>query len=167
MSFLFSPYLSQILTELLKFLISLQRIKISIYVCNVHEVIFFLFGMINFTTKDQMQLVGTGFFHVVDWLWPVFKGPVAVPWYFELVKTSFDCQLPHFEVKKWTWLDFTKIVRYIYHLYKIFYSFENIFISFCPKNTILDVFWRVIIRVQKASLNWQDRFTTTGLFAVF
>ena len=43
----------------------------------------------------------------------------------------------------------TKILRYIYHLYKIFYSFENFFVSFCPKNMILDAFWRVIIRVQK------------------
>ena len=45
-----------------------------------------------------------------------------------------------------------KILRYIYHLYKIFYSFENIFVSFCPKNMILDVFWRVIIGVQKTGL---------------
>ena len=35
----------------------------------------------------------------------------------------------------------TKILgRYIYHLYKIFYSFENIFVSFCPKNMILGAF---------------------------
>ena len=72
------PYLSQILTELLTFLISLQRIKISIYVCNVPEVIFPLFGTINFTTKDRSQPVWTGFFRVVDRLGPVFKGPVAV-----------------------------------------------------------------------------------------
>jgi len=65
--------------ELLKFLISLQRIKISIYVCNLHEVIISLFGTMNFTTKDQLQLVWTGFFHVVDRLGLVFKGPVAVP----------------------------------------------------------------------------------------
>jgi len=52
--------------ELLKFLISLQRIKISIYVCNVCEVMIFLFGTINFTTKDWSQLVWTGFFHIVD-----------------------------------------------------------------------------------------------------
>jgi hypothetical protein len=56
-SFPFSPYLSQIFTELLKFLISLHRIKMSIYVCNVHEVIFMLFGMVNFTIKDWLQLV--------------------------------------------------------------------------------------------------------------
>ena len=67
--------------ELLKSLISLQRIKISIYVCNVHEVITFLFGIINFTTKDQSQLVWTGFFHIVDRLGPVFKGSVVVPQY--------------------------------------------------------------------------------------
>ena len=43
----------------------------------------------------------------------------------------------------------TKTLRYIYHLCKIFYSFENILVSFCPKNMILDAFWRVIIGVQK------------------
>jgi len=67
--------------ELLKFLISLQRIKISIYVRNVREVIIFLFGTINFTTKDQLQPVWTGFFRVVDRLGLVFKVPVAVPQY--------------------------------------------------------------------------------------
>ena len=67
--------------ELLKFLISLQRIKISIYVCNVHEVIIFLFGTINFTTKDWLQLVWIGLFRIVDRLGLVFKGPVAVPQY--------------------------------------------------------------------------------------
>ena len=41
----------------------------------------FLFGTINFTTKDWLQPVWTGFFHVVDRLGPVFKGPVAVPEY--------------------------------------------------------------------------------------
>ena len=81
MSLLFLPYLSQILTELLEILISLQGIKISIHVCNASEVILFLFGTINFTTKDRSQLVWTGFFHVVDWLGLVFKGPVAVPEY--------------------------------------------------------------------------------------
>jgi len=64
--------------ELLKFLISLQRIKISIYLYNACEVIIFLFGTINFTTKDQLQLVWTGFFCIVDWLELVFKGLVAV-----------------------------------------------------------------------------------------
>jgi hypothetical protein len=56
MSFPFSPYLYQILTELLKILISLQRIKISIYVCNVREVIFRLFCTVNFTIKDGFFL---------------------------------------------------------------------------------------------------------------
>jgi len=64
--------------EVLKFLISLRRIKIPI---NVHEVIIFLFGTINFTTKDQSQPVWTVFFRIVDRLGPVFKGPVAVPQY--------------------------------------------------------------------------------------
>ena len=81
MSFSFSPYLSQILTKLLETLISLQEIKISIYLCNAHEVILFLFGTINFTTKDRSQLVWTSFFCVVDQLGLVFKGPVAVPEY--------------------------------------------------------------------------------------
>jgi len=67
--------------ELLKFLISLQRIIISIYVCNVREVIMFLFGTIDFTTKNWLQPVSTGFFHVVDRLGPVFKGSVVVPQY--------------------------------------------------------------------------------------
>ena len=67
--------------KLLEVLISLQIIKISIYVCNAHEVILFLFDTINFTTKDWLQLVWTGFFRVVDRLGPVFKGPVAVPEY--------------------------------------------------------------------------------------
>ena len=33
----------------------------------------------------------------------------------------------------------TKILRYIYHLYKIFYSFENIFVNYCPKSMILSL----------------------------
>jgi len=61
---------------------------------------------------------------------------------------------------------YTKILMYIYYLHKIFYSFENIFISFCPKNMILGVFWRVIIGLQKTSLNQQDQFTITSLFSV-
>ena len=69
--------------RLLENLISLQGIKISIYVCNAREVILFSFGTINFTTKDRLQLVWTGFFHVVDRLGPVSKGPVAVPEYFK------------------------------------------------------------------------------------
>ena len=81
MSLPFLPYLSQILTKLLETLISLHVIKIAIYVCNAHEVILLLFGTINFTRKDQSQLVWTGFFHVMDQLGPVFKGLVAVPEY--------------------------------------------------------------------------------------
>ena len=81
MSLPFSPYLSQILTELLETLTSLQRIKISIHLCNLHEVILLLFGTINFTKKDRSQPVWTGFFPVVDRLGPVFNGPVAVPEY--------------------------------------------------------------------------------------
>ena len=81
MSLPFSPYLSQILMKLLETLISLQGIKISIYVCNACEVLLFLFGTINFTTKNRLQPLWTSFFHVVDRLGPVFKGPVAVPEY--------------------------------------------------------------------------------------
>ena len=83
MSLPFSPYLSQILTELLETLTSLQIIKISIDICNLHEVILPLFGTINFTTKNRSQPVWTGFFLVVDRLGPVFKGPVVVPEYLE------------------------------------------------------------------------------------
>ena len=32
-------------------------------------------------TNNRLQLVWTGFFHVVDQLGPVFRGPVAVPEY--------------------------------------------------------------------------------------
>ena len=77
----FSPYLSQILMKLLETLISPQGIGIYIYVCSACELILFLFGTINFTTKDQLQRVWTGFFCVVDRLGLVFKGPVAVPEY--------------------------------------------------------------------------------------
>ena len=83
MSLPFSPYLNQILTELLETLTSLQRIKISIRICNLHEVILLLFGTINFTTKKRSQPVWTGFFPVVDRLGPVCKGPVAVHEYLE------------------------------------------------------------------------------------
>ena len=79
MSLLLLPYLSQILMKLFETLISLQRIKISIYVHNECEVILVLSGTIDFTTKDQLQPVWTGFFRVMDRLEPVFKGPVAVP----------------------------------------------------------------------------------------
>ena len=81
MSLLFFSYLSQISTKLLETLTSLQGIKICIYVCNAREVILFLFGTINFTTKDQLQPVWTDFFCVVDRLGLVFKGPVVVPEY--------------------------------------------------------------------------------------
>ena len=83
MSLPFSPYLSQILIKLLETLTSLQRINIYIHICNLHEVIFLLFGTINVTTKDRSQPVWTGFFPVVDRLGPVFKNPVAVPEYLE------------------------------------------------------------------------------------
>ena len=83
MSLLFPPYLSQILTKLLEALTSLQRVKISIHICNLYEVILLLFGTINFTTKNRSQPVWTGFFPVVNRLGPVFKGPVAVPEYLE------------------------------------------------------------------------------------
>ena len=78
-----SPYLSQILTELLETLTSLQRMKISIHICNLNEVILLLFCTVNFTTKNRSQPVWTGFFPVVDRLGPVFKGTVAVPEYLE------------------------------------------------------------------------------------
>ena len=81
MSLLLSPYLGQISMKLLETLMSLQGIIISIYVCNTREVILFLFGAINFTTKDWLQLVWTSFFRIVDQLGLVFKGPVAVPEY--------------------------------------------------------------------------------------
>ena len=83
MSLPFSLYLSQILTELLETLTSLQRIRISIHICNLHGVILVLFGTINLTTKSRSQPVWTGFFPVVDRLGPVFKGPVVVPEYLE------------------------------------------------------------------------------------
>ena len=79
----FSPYLCQILTKLLEPLTSLQKIKVSIHICDLNEVILLLFGTINFTTKTRSQPVWTGFFPVVDRLEPVFKGPVAVPEYLE------------------------------------------------------------------------------------
>jgi hypothetical protein len=65
-TFHFSPYLSQILTELLKLLISLQRIKISIYVCNVCEVIFRLFGTVNFTIGSLCGATGSHPWEKVD-----------------------------------------------------------------------------------------------------
>ena len=86
MSLPFSPYLSQILTELLEPLPSRRGIKMSIHLCNLREVILVLSGTINFTTKNRSQPVWTGFFPVVDRLGPVFKGPVAVPEYLERSK---------------------------------------------------------------------------------
>jgi hypothetical protein len=91
MSFLFLPYLSQILTELLKLFISLQRIKIYIYVRNVCAVIFKLFGTVNFTIKDQF------FFALWTGYGPLISGSVY---------TGCGCQLPRFEVKNRTGLDF-------------------------------------------------------------
>ena len=67
--------------KLLETLISLQGIKIYIHICNLHEVILFLSGTINFTTKSRSQPVWTGFFRVVNQLGPVFKSPVVVPEY--------------------------------------------------------------------------------------
>ena len=68
MSLPLSPYLSQISTKLFEVLTSLQGIKISIHICNLREVTLLLFGTINFTTKDQSQLVWTGFFGLwTDW----------------------------------------------------------------------------------------------------
>ena len=81
MSLPLSPYLSQILTKLLETLTGLRRIKISIHICNLREVILLLFGTINFTTKNRSQPVWTSFFQVVDWLGLVIKGPVVVPKY--------------------------------------------------------------------------------------
>ena len=69
--------------ELLETLTDLQGIKIFIHICNLCEVILFLSGTINFTTKDQLQLVWTSFFRVVDRLGLVFNGPVAVPEYLQ------------------------------------------------------------------------------------
>ena len=69
--------------KLLETLTNLQGIKIYIHICNLHKVILLLFGTINFTTKNWLQPVWTGFFWVVDRLELVFKGPVAVPEYLE------------------------------------------------------------------------------------
>ena len=61
MSFLFSPHLSQFLMNVLEVLISLQIIKISIYVSKAYEVIFLLFG-----TIISWQKIGC------NWSGPVF-----------------------------------------------------------------------------------------------
>jgi hypothetical protein len=104
MFFPFLPYLSQILTELLKLFISLQRIKISIYVCNVCEVIFKLFGMVNFTIKDRFffccGLIRTG--PKQSGYGPLISGSVY---------TGCGCQLPRFEAKNRTGLDFKTLIE--------------------------------------------------------
>ena len=103
---LFSSYLSQILTKLLETLTSLQGIKIYIHVCSLREVILFLFGTINFTTKNRSQLVWTSFFWVVDRLGPVFKGLVAVPEYLKLsrpVAVASCLVLRKKNRLNWTW----------------------------------------------------------------
>ena len=81
MSFLFSPYLSQILTKLLEVLISLQIIKISMYLCNELEVIFIFIWYNKFYSKGPVATGLDQFYLFVDRLGPVFKGPVAVPEY--------------------------------------------------------------------------------------
>ena len=105
MSLPFSPYPSQILTKLLETLTSLQRIKISIHICNLCEVTLFLFSTINFTTKNRLQLVWTGFFRVVDRLGLVFKGLIAVPEYLKwsrLVAVASCLVLKKKTELKWT-----------------------------------------------------------------
>ena len=73
-----------------------------IYLCNAREVILFLFGTINFTTKDQLQLVWTGLFCVVDRLGPVFKGPVAVPEYLKQSRPVVVASCLVLREKNWT-----------------------------------------------------------------
>ena len=102
MSVPFSPYLSQILTKLLKNLTSLQGIKISIHLCNLREVILVLSGIINFTTKNRLQLVWTSFFPVVDRLGPVFKGQVAVPEYLKRSRPVAVASCLVLRSKNWT-----------------------------------------------------------------
>ena len=102
MSLPFSPYLSQILTKLLETLTSLQGITLSIHLCNLREVILPLFGTINFTTKNRLQPVWTGFFWVVDRLGPVFKGPVAVPEYLKRSRPVAVASCLVLREKNWT-----------------------------------------------------------------
>ena len=102
MSLPFSPYLSDILTKLSEALTSLQGITSSIHLCNLREVILPLFGTINFTTKDQLQPVWTGFFRVVDRLGPVFKGPVAVPEYLKRSRPVAVASCLVLRGKNWT-----------------------------------------------------------------
>jgi hypothetical protein len=102
MSFPFSPYLSQILMELLKFFISLQRIKISIYVRKVREVIWY--G--KFYNK---RLVATGLDRFFLRCGPIRTGPKRSgygPLISGSVYTGCGCQLPRFEAKNRTGLDF-------------------------------------------------------------
>ena len=101
----FSPYLSQISMELLEILTDLHGIKISIHICNLCEVILFLSGTINFTTKDRSQPVWTGFFRIVDRLGPVFKGPVAVPEYLQRFRPVVVASCP--VLRKKTGLNWT------------------------------------------------------------
>ena len=102
MSLLFSPYPGQILTKLLKTLTSLQGIKIYIHICNLREVILLLFGTINFTTKNWLQLVWTGFSRVVDRLGPVFKGQVGVPEYLKRSRPAVVASCLVLRGKNWT-----------------------------------------------------------------
>ena len=102
MSLPFSPYLSQSLTRLLETLTSLQGAKLSIHLCNLREVLLPLFGTINFTTKNRLQPVWTGFFRVVDRLGLVFKGPVAVPEYLEWSRLVAVASCLVLRGKNWT-----------------------------------------------------------------
>ena len=102
MSLPFSPYPSQILTKLLETLTSLQRIKVSIHIGNLHEVILLLYGTISFATKNRSQPVWTGFFPVVDRLGPVFKGPVSVPEYLERSRPVAVASCLVLRLKNWT-----------------------------------------------------------------
>ena len=102
MSLLFLPYLSQIFTELLETLTSIQGNKISIHICNLRGVILLLFGTMNFTTKNRSQPVWTGFFRVVDRLGPVFKGSVAVPEYLKWSRPVVVANCLVLREKNWT-----------------------------------------------------------------
>ena len=74
----------------------------SIHICNLREVILLLFGTINFTTKNWLQLVWTSFFQVVDQLGPVFKGPVAVPEYLKQSRPVAVASCLVLREKNWT-----------------------------------------------------------------
>ena len=102
MSLPFSPYLSQILTKLLEGLTSLRGIRISIHICNLCEVILPLLCTINFTTKNRLQPVWTGFLRVVDRLGLVFKGLVAVPEYLKQSRPVAVASCLVLRVKNWT-----------------------------------------------------------------